>query len=153
MLNVIAHETGPAQCNALAGNGLYLTGTAKHTRLKQLITLCYRDLMRTLIALLALAFTLTAPSFAQMQRLLPTNGKLGHLVGQQHPVPLVEIDSKVLRVSPGGVIVDQNNRFIVHGALPAAADVLYVLDSRGDISRIILLTPTELARLEQAAKR
>jgi hypothetical protein len=122
-------------------------------RLKHLITLCYRDFMRTLIAVLALAFTLTAPGFAQVQRLLPTNGKVGHLVGQQHPSPLVEIDSKVLRVSPGGVIVDQNNRFIVHGALPATADVLYVLDSRGDVSRIILLTPTELARLEQAAKR
>ncbi len=108
--------------------------------------------MRTLIAVLTLAFTLTAPGFAQVQRLLPTNGKLGH-IGQQHPSPLVEIDSKVLRVAPGGVIVDQNNRFIVHGALPANADVLYVLDSRGDVSRIILLTPTELARLEQAAKR
>ena len=107
--------------------------------------------MRTLIAALALAFTLTAPSFAQVQRLLPTNGKVGHL-GQQQPTPLVEIDSKVLRVAPGGVIVDQNNRFLVHGALPANADVLYVLDNRGDVSRIILLTPTELARLEQAKR-
>ena len=109
--------------------------------------------MRTLIAALALAVTLTVPSFAQVQRLLPTNGKPGQLVGQRQQFPLVEIDRKVLRVAPGGVIVDQNNRFIVHNALPASADVLYVLDGRGDISRIILLTPVELARLESAGKR
>jgi hypothetical protein len=120
--------------------------------LKYLNTLCYRGLMRTFIAAFTLAFMLTAPSFAQVQRLLPTNGKLGHLVAQQQ-MPLIEIDRKVLRLAPGGVIVDQNNRFIVHGALPASADVLYVLDGRGDISRIILLTPAELARLEQARKR
>jgi len=123
------------------------------TRLKYLITLCYRGSMRTLIAALALGFMLTAPSFAQLQRLLPTNGKLGHLVAQQQQLPLIEIDRKPLRLAPGGVIVDQNNRFIVHGALPASADVLYVLDSRGDISRIVLLTPAELARLQQVGKR
>jgi hypothetical protein len=123
------------------------------TRLKYLITLCYRGLMRTLIAVLVLGFMLIAPSFAQLQRLLPTNGKVGHLVAQQQQLPLIEIDRKTLRLAPGGVIVDQNNRFIVHGALPASADVLYVLDSRGDISRIVLLTPTELTRLQQAGKR
>jgi hypothetical protein len=127
--------------------------TRPKTLLKYLITLCYRELMRTWIAALALALVLTAPSFAQVQRLLPANGKLGHLVAQQQQLPLIEIDRKALRLAPGGVIVDQNNRFIVHGALPASADVLYVLDSRGDISRILLLTPTELARLQQAGKR
>jgi hypothetical protein len=137
----------------LIQNALRRAKSFSKIRLKYLITLCYRGFMRTLIAALALAFTLTAPSLAQVQRLLPTNGKLGHLVRQQHQSPLVEIDRKVLRVAPGGVIVDQNNRFIVHGALPASADVLYVLDNRGDVARIILLTPTELARLERAAKR
>lgn len=100
-----------------------------------------------------LLVTWTSPAAAQVQRLLPANGKLGQLVGQQHQYPLVQINREVLRVAPGGVIVDENNRFIVHGALPANADVLYVLDSRGQVSRIILLTPNELARIEQAGKR
>jgi hypothetical protein len=106
--------------------------------------------------LLLLTFFLVvwiSPAAGQVQRLLPSNGKLGQLVGQQHQFPLVQIDRKVLRVAPGGVIIDQNNRFIVHGALPARADVLYVLDNRGDVSRVILLTPAEAARFEQARKR
>jgi hypothetical protein len=99
-----------------------------------------------------LALALAAPAAGQIQRLLPANGKLGDLVGQQQ-YPLVQIDRKVLRLAPGGVIVDQHNRFIVHGYLPAQAKVLYVVDNRGDIARIILLRPDELARLQQAGAR
>lgn len=120
--------------------------------MKYLITLCYRESMPKLIVAFVLAFSVVAPLFAQMPRLLPANGKLGHLVGQQQ-YPLVQIDRKALRLAPGGVIVDQNNRFIVHGALPTNARVLYVLDSRGDISRIVLLTAAELKRFETAQKR
>lgn len=94
----------------------------------------------------------TLPAAAQVQRLLPPNGKLGTLIGQQQ-YPLVQINREVLRFAPGGVIVDESNRFIVHGALPASAEILYLLDGRGEVSRIILLTPTERARLEQAGKR
>lgn len=122
-------------------------------RLKYLITLCYCGPMRTLLAGLALAFTLATPSAAQVQRLLPAGGKLGEVFGQQHQYPLVQINRDVLRLAPGGVIVDQNNRFIVHGALPAQAAVLYVLDNRGEIARIVILTPRERARLEQTGQR
>jgi len=109
--------------------------------------------MHKRIAAVAVALImLAAPALAQLPRQLPANGKLGHLAGQLQ-YPLVEIDRKTLRLAPGGVIVDQNNRFIVHGALPASAEVLYVLDSRGDISRIVLLTGPELARLQAAQKR
>jgi hypothetical protein len=95
---------------------------------------------------------LAAPAAAQLQRLLPANGKLGELAGQQQ-FPLVQIDRKLLRLAPGGVIVDQNNRFILHNHLPDQAYVLYVLDNRGDLTRIVLLRPDELARLQQAGKR
>lgn len=123
-------------------------------RLKYLITLCYCGPMRIgLAAVLVLAFALATTGHAQLQRLLPANGKLGQAYGQQHPYPLVQINRDVLRLAPGGVIVDQNNRFIVHGALPAQAAVLYVVDSVGQISRIILLTPDELTRLQQAGIR
>ena len=103
-------------------------------RLKYMITLCYCGPMRILLPALALAFALATTSHAQLQRLLPANGKLGQAYGQQHQYPLVQINKDVLRLAPGGVIVDQNNRF-------------------SEISRIILLTPEEQARLEQAGKR
>ena len=108
--------------------------------------------MRILLPALALVFALATTSHAQLQRLLPANGKLGQAYGQQQH-PMVRIDREVLRLAPGGVIVDQNNRFIVHGALPAQAVVLYVIDNRSEISRIVPLTPEEQARLEQAGKR
>ena len=122
-------------------------------RLKYLITLCYRGPMRILLPVLALAFALATASHAQLQRLLPKNGKLGLAYGQQYQYPMVKINTEVLRLAPGGVIVDQNNRYIVHGALPAQAAVLYVVDSVGQISRIVLLTPEELTRLQQAGIR
>lgn len=109
--------------------------------------------MRNLIIGLALGFALAAPAYAQVQRLMPANAKHGALTGELHPYPLVEINHKVLRLAPGGVIVDQNNRFILHGALPASADVMYVLDPRGEVSRIVILTAEELTRLEQAGQR
>jgi len=123
-------------------------------RLKYLIMLCYCGPMRIgLAAVMVLAFALATTSHAQLQRLLPANGKLAQAYGQQQQYPMVQIDREVLRLAPGGVIVDQNNRFILHGALPAQAAILYVIDNRGEISRIIILTPEELARLEQAGMR
>ena len=105
------------------------------------------------IVLAALALLIATSSLAQVQRLLPANAKLGEVSGQRHPYPMVQINREVLRLAPGGVIVDHNNRFIVHGALPTQARVLYVVDNRGDISRIIILTPDELTRLERAGTR
>jgi hypothetical protein len=109
--------------------------------------------MRILLVVLALAISSATTSNAQVQRLLPPNARLGHVFGQQHPYPLVQINQEVLRLAPGGVILDQNNRFILHGALPAHAEVLFVVDSRGEISRIVILTPAELMRLEQTGIR
>jgi hypothetical protein len=108
--------------------------------------------MRWLIAAWFATLVFSSPASAQVQRLLPANGKLGELYGGQQ-YPLVGIDSNVLRLAPGGVILDQSNRYIVHAYLPARADVLYVLDHRGEISRIVILTPEELARLKQAGAR
>ena len=109
--------------------------------------------MRNLIIALALGCALVAPANAQVQRLFPANSKHCALTGDPQPYPMVEINNKVLRMAPGGVIVDQNNRFILHGALPSSGDVLYVLDPSGDVSRIIILRPDEEARIEQSEQR
>jgi hypothetical protein len=79
---------------------------------------------------------------------LPHNGKVGELVGQQHPFPLLQIDEKVLRLAPGGRIFDRDNRVILHTFLPAKAQVLYVLDTNGDVSRAYILRPEEWEQLK-----
>ena len=106
---------------------------------------------RTLAALLGLL--IASASFAQLARLLPADGKLGELVGQQHPFPLLEINSKVVRLAPGGVIFDQQNRTILHNQLPPSSAVLFVADGKGEIMRLYLLRPDEVTRLEQTLKR
>lgn len=109
--------------------------------------------MRLGIAIIALGLVLAVPGHAQLLRALPANGKLGELTGQQNSLPLVQINQELMRLAPGARIIDQNNRSIVHGSLPADAPVLYVLDPSGDISRIVILTPEELDRIQQAGPR
>jgi len=99
---------------------------------------------------LALAAVIATASHAQMPRQLPANSKLGELIGQQQPFPLLQINNKILRLAPGGRITDEQNRTIVHGSLPQQAFVLYVEDMNGDISRIYLLRPDELERIKRA---
>jgi len=85
-----------------------------------------------------------------MPRQLPANGKLGELVGQNQPFPLLQINDKVVRLAPGGRIYDQNNRTILHTFLPERAYVLFVEDMNGDVSRIYVLRPDELEQIQRA---
>ncbi|HSE00260.1 MAG TPA: hypothetical protein VLB72_05950 [Burkholderiales bacterium] len=98
---------------------------------------------------LATAWIAASPSHAQMPRQLPANGKLGELVGGQHPLPLLQINKQVVRLAPGGRIYDQHNRTIPHSHLPQHAAVLFVQDMNGDISRVYILRPEELVQLQQ----
>ena len=109
--------------------------------------------MRTWITGLALAAALHASAYAQLPRNLPRDGKVGVLIGQQQVFPMVQIDQQVLRLAPGGLIYDQQNRTIVHGALPPEAAVLYTVDQAGSVSRIIVLRPEEELALQQAGQR
>lgn len=109
--------------------------------------------MRRRIWAAVLGLLIASASFAQVARLLPADGKLGELVGQQHPFPLLEISNKVVRLAPGGVIYDQQNRTILHNQLPPSSPVLYVADSKGEIMRLYLLRPDEAARLERTLER
>jgi len=121
--------------------------------LKRWITLCYREAMGKWLAALAftLAFATVVP--AQLFRTLPPGGKLGELVVLQQGSPLVQIGNEVLRLSPGAIIHDQNNRTIVYGALPQNATVLYLQDPAGAITRIYILRPEELERIRGARER
>jgi len=88
-----------------------------------------------------------APALAQ--RALPADAKRA-TIGDRHALPMVQIGSEVLRLAPGGIIIDTNNRTITHGQLPPGAAVLYVTNKHGEVLRIVLLTPEEQARLDRA---
>ena len=110
--------------------------------------LWYGETMRKLLLLLILtALNWSELGYAQL-RTLPAHAKRA-TVGQPQVLPLVELNGKIVRLAPGGVIYDQNNRTIVHGALPPGADVAVTPDLNGDIARIYILTPSERAQLDQ----
>ena len=82
-------------------------------------------------------------------RTLPVNAKRATVGQQQLALPFVDLGGKVVKLAPGGVIYDQNNRSVVHGALPPGADVAFTIDMNGDIARIYILTPFEQAQFDQ----
>ena len=100
--------------------------------------------------MLALWLALAASAHAQMPRQFPPGGKLGELAGRSQPYPMLQIGDKVLRLAPGGRILDENNRIIVHSYLPATANVLYLEDTNGEVSRVFILRPDELEQLKRA---
>jgi len=110
--------------------------------------------MPKLLLLLALSAAVSSGAHAQFiqQRPLPDKGERGQL-GAPQPLPLVQIGSGVLRLAPGGLIFDQNNRTIVHQHLPPGAQVYYTRDMNGDLQRIYILTEQEQARLDRARGR
>ena len=105
--------------------------------------------MRNLLLLLALSLV---PAAALADRPLPEEGVRATLKGSEQ-YPLVRLGGKLYRLAPGGVIRDEANRKIVHAELPLDAQVLYVADANGDISRIWILTPEEQAGLARAGKK
>ena len=101
--------------------------------------------VRKLLALpVAGLVILTAFAHAQI-RALPAEAKRA-TVGQPLELPYVNLNGKQVRLAPGGIIIDQNNRTIVHNALPPGAAVVFTTDINGDIGRIYLMTPQEQAQ-------
>ncbi len=110
-------------------------------RLKYLIdTLC--KLLPALVAALLLAAGLSHAQF----RSIPANAKRTTVGQHQYPLPYMDFNGTRVKLAPGGVIYDQNNRTIVHNALPPGAEVAVVADMNGDIGRIYILTPQEQAQ-------
>ena len=101
--------------------------------------------MRKSLLLLALLLFLEA-AYGQPFRTLPAAGELGR-TGEPRPLPDVKIGRKVLRLGPGALVFDQNNRTILHGLIPAHAHVFFTRDGQGDIRRLYILTDEERARL------
>jgi len=97
---------------------------------------------------LAVLMVAAGSAYAQF-RTLPANAKRATIGQEQYPLPYINIGGTRAKLAPGGVIYDQNNRTVVHGALPPGADVAVVPDMNGDIGRIYILTPQEQAQFGQ----
>ena len=104
--------------------------------------------MRKLMLLLAF-LVFVAPVWAQ--RALPAEAKRG-TTGERQMFPTVQIGTEVLRLAPGGIIVNSNNLTITQGQLLPGSEVLYQLDRNGEVLRIVILTPEEQARLDRTRK-
>ena len=101
---------------------------------------------KPLLFLVLLLFT--GAALAQLNRTLPAKLLRG-TVDQQQPLPVVSISGKSLKLAPGAVIFDVNNRTIVHGALQPGAVVAYTVDMNGDVGRIYVLTAAEQQLLDK----
>ena len=102
--------------------------------------------MRKLLSFLIVSSMLLAGISSAQLRSLPVNAKRATVGQQQQALPFIELGGKVAKLAPGGVIYDQNNRSIVHSALPPGADVAFTIDMNGDVARIYILTPFEQAQ-------
>ncbi|HEY6280887.1 MAG TPA: hypothetical protein VIW72_03720 [Burkholderiales bacterium] len=80
-------------------------------------------------------------------RILPQNAVSGELTASRYPY--VTIGDKRFHLAPGSIIIDQNNRVILPNYLPRSAIVLYKIDSNGDLAKMWLLTPEEVANLKK----
>ena len=96
-----------------------------------------------LLALLAL------PEQAWSQRQLPAEASFGEMT--RFAYPLVTIGKGTFRMAPGGKIYNQQNLIIMPAAAPARANVLFTLDTAGELSGIWLLTAQEAARFRKPA--
>ena len=101
------------------------------------------------ILVAAMVLVDTSPAWAQL-RTLPAKAKRALLSGYQNP--FVILGNERLRLAPGALIYDTNNRTIVPVALPAAADVVFTTDNTGAVMRIYLLTTQESQQLDQARR-
>jgi hypothetical protein len=102
----------------------------------------YLVLLPVLLAVPALAQTRPTP--------IPEDSKRGYVRHIDEMV--VAVNDKAMQLAPGAQIRNQQNLIIVPTAIPpggAWAD--YVLNADGQVFRVWLLTPAELARPKQGA--
>ncbi len=102
--------------------------------------------LRHLIASIAAACLLHAVDAQAQFRTLPADAKRA-TTGEPIAMPYVKLAGKTMKLAPGAVIYDQNNRSLIQGALPPGAAVLYTTDLQGDVGRIYILSDSEQQQL------
>jgi hypothetical protein len=128
-----------SQCFEVALRGGVRRPARLAHRLAAVVLLC------CLLALVASPGTLSAA------RTLPKDARFGKLTAFTYPY--ASIDGKVLRMTPGAKIYNEQNLIIMPAAMRQRAKVLYRLDSVGNLSALWLLTEHEAAPFERRAVR
>lgn len=91
---------------------------------------------------------LAAAGSVLAERILPAGARHGTMeVGDY---PQVRINGTRLTLSPGARIFDLSNRMILPQSLPPTAEVAYLLDLQGQLSKIWLVAPDEIERVKKA---
>jgi hypothetical protein len=99
-----------------------------------------------LFALLASVLALACATLAGAERNFPEQARRGDMNAFDYPS--MKIGDKVYRLSPGSRIFNQSNLIIMPASLEIQdAPVMYMLDTRGNLSSIWLLTGEEAARI------
>jgi hypothetical protein len=93
---------------------------------------------------LVCAAALAALAHAQL-RTIPADAKPATLRHVQDMI--VELDGKLVRLSPGAQIRDSFNRLVLPTALASKTSVKYATDASGMVHRVWILSPEEAARL------
>ena len=104
---------------------------------------------RKLFTLLICALVLPAAAMAQVRR-IPDSATRGRIVQIQDT--MVEIDGRPMRLSAGAQARSRDNLIIVPTSLPPGAPVKYTLDGNGQIHRIWVLAPEEVAAPDKKAQ-
>jgi hypothetical protein len=102
--------------------------------------------MRLFRLFIASACALSASAQAQV-RTIPDQAKQGEIRHVQEAI--VSIDGVQQRLAPGAQIRDESNRLVVPTAVPAGAQVKYLLNDEGQVRQVWILTPAEAAKREK----
>jgi len=120
---------------------------AHHVHLLFLLALRLPQRLRGSLLALALLIGFPAGDLAHAARNLPKDARYGRLAEFAHPY--AKIGGKVLHMSPGAKIYNQQNLIILPAAMRAPANVLYRLDTSGELAGIWILTAQEAAAYER----
>jgi hypothetical protein len=103
--------------------------------------------LHVLIVALAAALLHLAPE-ASAARNFPPQAKRGEITA--HKYPYYTIDKKTKRLAAGGKIYNEQNMIVMPVSVAVKKlQVMYTLDTRGELSAIWLLTPAEAARYKK----
>lgn len=91
-------------------------------------------------ALLVCLCLFAAGAHAQLRN-IPEQAKDGAISHLQDMI--VAIDGVAVRLAPGVLIRDQDNRLLLPTAIPAGAQIKYLLDAEGLVRQVWILTPDE----------
>jgi hypothetical protein len=101
---------------------------------------CSRPLRR-IAATLAVSLALLAGIPALAARTLPLDARF--VKGAEFNHPYVKLGKETLRLAAGSKIYNEQNLIIMPAAAPVKANVLYKIDTNGQISQVWILSDEE----------